>query len=73
MHRRRSRVRSARLSGWPSRSTAGGELLLQSVAAHEGLVLFVGEVRQGDVPQPVVIVFNAAAAVASRAGRIIGA
>ncbi len=37
---------------------AGGELILESVAAHEGLVLFVGEVRQGDVPQPVVIVFN---------------
>ena len=37
---------------------AGGELILESVAAHEGLVLFVGEVRQGDVPHPVVIVFN---------------
>ena len=37
---------------------AGGELILESVAAHGGLVLFVGEVRQGDIPQPVVIVFN---------------
>lgn len=37
---------------------AGGELILHSVAPHEGLVLFVGEVRQGDVPQPVVIVFS---------------
>ena len=37
---------------------AGGELILQSVAAHEGLVLFVGEVTQGDVSQPVVIVYN---------------
>lgn len=37
---------------------AGGELILESVAAHEGLVLFVGELRQGDIPQPVVIVFN---------------
>jgi hypothetical protein len=37
---------------------AGGELLLQSVTVHDGLVLFVGEVRQGDVAQPVVIVFN---------------
>jgi hypothetical protein len=37
---------------------AGGELILHSVAAHEGLVLFVGEATQGDVPQPVVIVFN---------------
>ena len=45
-------------SGLPSRSTQGGELILESVAAHEGLVLFVGEVRLGDVPQPVVIVFN---------------
>jgi len=38
---------------------AGGELLLQSVATHDGLTLFVGEVRQGDTPQPVVIVFDA--------------
>ena len=37
---------------------AGGELILESVAAHEGLVLFVGEVRQGEVSQPVVIVYN---------------
>ena len=37
---------------------AGGDLVLHSVAVHEGLVLFVGEVTQGDVPQPVVIVFN---------------
>jgi len=37
---------------------AGGELILESVAVHDGLVLFVGEVRQGDVPQPVVIVFD---------------
>lgn len=37
---------------------AGGELTLESVTVHEGLVLFVGEVRQGDVPHPVVIVFN---------------
>jgi hypothetical protein len=37
---------------------AGGALLLQSVTVHEGLVLFVGEVRQGDVSQPVVIVFT---------------
>ena len=58
MHRRRSPVESGRRSGWPSSIDAGGELILESVAAHEGLVLFVGEVRQGDVPQPVVIVFN---------------
>lgn len=38
---------------------ADGELLLESVAAHDGLTLFVGEVRQGDIPQPVVIVFDA--------------
>ena len=38
---------------------AGGELFLQSVATHDGLTLFVGEVRQGDTPQPVVIVFDA--------------
>lgn len=37
---------------------AGGELILEAVAVHEGFVLFVGEVRQGDIPQPVVIVFN---------------
>lgn len=37
---------------------ADGELFLHSVAVHEGLALFVGEVRKGDVPRPVVIVFN---------------
>lgn len=37
---------------------AGGELILHSVAVHDGLVLFAGEVLQGDVPQPVVIAFN---------------
>ena len=37
---------------------AGGQLTLESVAAHAGFVLFVGEVRQGDVPQPVVIVYH---------------
>lgn len=37
---------------------ADGELILESVAVHEGLALFVGEVRQGDVAQPVVIVLD---------------
>ena len=42
----------------PVEIDAGGELILESVAVHEGLVMFVGEVRQDDVPRPVVIVFN---------------
>jgi hypothetical protein len=37
---------------------AGGDLILHGVAVHDGLVLFVGEVTQGGVSQPVVIVFN---------------
>jgi hypothetical protein len=36
----------------------GDELILQAVAAHDGLTLFVGEVRSGDASQPVLIVFN---------------
>jgi hypothetical protein len=43
---------------WLAVEIDAGELILHSVAVHEGLVLFVGEVRQGEVPQPVVIAFN---------------
>ena len=43
---------------WLAVEIDAGELILHSVAVHDGLVLFVGEVLQGDVPQPVVIAFN---------------
>jgi hypothetical protein len=36
----------------------GDELILQAVAVHDGLTLFVGEVRSGDTSQPVLIVVN---------------
>lgn len=36
----------------------GDELILQAVAVHDGLTLFVGEVRSGDASRPVLIIYN---------------